>query len=262
MDGFDGKVALLTGAGSGIGAATAERLAAAGVGGVILVDRDGDAANAVGQRLDRPERRLVVVEADVAHEPAWAAIEEQVRGAFGRLDYAVVNAGIAHGESLSDHSFEAWRRILAVNLDGAFLTVRSSLRLIREGGRGGAVVVVASASAVKAEPGTAAYGASKAGALQLARVAAKEAASDGIRVNAILPGGVETPIWRDVPFFKQIVEETGSERAAFDRMASMATPLGRYATADEVAGQIEFLHSDRAATLTGAALSVDGGYTL
>jgi NAD(P)-dependent dehydrogenase (short-subunit alcohol dehydrogenase family) len=262
MDGLEGKVALVTGAGSGIGAATAVRLADAGVVGLLLTDRDGGALDGVAARLGRPGLRLHTCAADVIDEAAWLAVEEQVRADFGRLDYAVANAGIAHGEPLAEHGFDAWRRVLAVNLDGAFLTLRSALRLIREGGRGGAIVVVASAAAVKAEPGIAAYAASKAGALQLARVAAKEGAPDRIRVNAILPGGVETPIWRDVPFFRQLVQETGDERAAFARMAGLATPLGRYATADEVAGQIAFLLSDAAATMTGAALVVDGGYTL
>jgi 2-keto-3-deoxy-L-fuconate dehydrogenase len=262
MDGLEGKIALVTGAGSGIGAATAARLAAAGAGGLVLADRDGLALGEVAGRLDRPGLRLLIRTADVAEERAWLALEAEVRAAFGRLDYAVANAGVAHGEPLAEHSFDAWRRVLAVNLDGAFLTLRSALRLIRAGGRGGAIVVVASAAAVKAEPGVAAYGASKAGALQLARVAAREGAPDRIRVNAILPGGVETPIWRDVPFFRQLVQESGDERAAFDRMAALATPLGRYATADEVATQIAFLLSDAAATMTGAALVVDGGYTL
>jgi len=262
MADLDGKVALVTGAGSGIGAATAARLADSGVGGLVLTDRDAGALTAVAARLDRPDLRLLTHLGDVTDEAAWLALEEQVRGKFGRLDYAVANAGIAHGEPLAEHSFDAWRRVLAVNLDGTFLTIRSTLRLIREGGRGGAIVVVASAAAVKPEPGTAAYAASKAGVLQLARVAAKEGAPDRIRVNAILPGGVQTPIWRDVPFFQQLVQEAGDEQAAFDRMAALATPLGRYATPDEVASQIAFLLSDAAATITGAALVTDGGYTL
>jgi 2-keto-3-deoxy-L-fuconate dehydrogenase len=262
MDGFGGKVALVTGAGSGIGAATAVRLADAGVVGLVLTDRDGAALDALAARLDRPGLRLLARVADVAEEGAWLALEDDSRRTFGRLDCAVANAGIAHGESLAEHAFETWRRVLSVNLDGVFLTLRTALRLIRAGGQGGAIVVVASAAAVKAEPGIAAYGASKAGALQLARVAAKEGAPDRIRVNAILPGGVETPIWRDVPFFQQLVQESGDERAAFEHMASLATPLGRYATADEVATQIAFLLSDAAATMTGAALVTDGGYTL
>jgi NAD(P)-dependent dehydrogenase (short-subunit alcohol dehydrogenase family) len=262
MDDLNGKIALVTGAGSGIGAATATRLADSGVGGLVLTDRDGGALAAVAARLDRPGLRLLKRTADVADENAWLVLEGEVRGAFGRLDYAVANAGVAHGEPLADHRFDEWRRVLAVNLDGAFLTLRSALRLIRAGGRGGAIVVVASAAAVKAEPGIAAYAASKAGALQLARVAAREGAPDRIRVNSILPGGVQTPIWRSVPMFQQLVQESGDEQAAFERMASLATPLGRYATPDEVANQIAFLLSDAAATMTGAALVVDGGYTL
>jgi NAD(P)-dependent dehydrogenase (short-subunit alcohol dehydrogenase family) len=259
---MDGNVALITGAGSGIGAATAARLVEAGVGGLVVTDRDSSGLNALAERLDRPGLRLHPRAADVTNEAAWLALEDEIRAIFGRLDYAVANAGIAHGEPLVDHDFAAWRRVLAVNLDGVFLTLRSALRLIREGGGGGAIVVVSSAAAVKAEPGIAAYGASKAGALQLARVAAKEGAPDRIRVNAILPGGVQTPIWRGVPMFDQILRETGDEQAAFDRLAGLATPLGRFATADEVATQIAFLLSDAAATITGAALNVDGGYTL
>jgi len=148
---------------------------------------------------------------------------------------------------------------LSVNLDGAFLTLRAGMRLLRDGG---AAVVVSSASAIKAEPGVGAYGASKAAVLQLARVAAKEGASRGVRVNAILPGGVETPIWRGMAFFDDLVAETGSEQAAFEKMAGFATPLGRYAKPEEIAGQIAFLLSDAARSITGAGLVVDGGYTL
>ncbi|MCC7369695.1 MAG: SDR family oxidoreductase [Chloroflexi bacterium] len=256
------KIALITGAASGIGAALATRLASDGLAGLALLDRDADALAAVVERLSRPELRILAMPLDVADEAAWADAEARVRSTFGRLDYAVANAGVAHGEALADHSFAAWRRVLSINLDGAFLTLRSCLRLMREGGNGGAIVVVSSASAIKAEPGVAAYGASKAAVLQLARVAAKEAAPDRIRVNAILPGGVQTPIWRDVPFFQDLVQQEGDEQAAFDRMAGMATPLGRYATADEIAGQIAFLLSDASATITGAAIVTDGGYTL
>jgi NAD(P)-dependent dehydrogenase (short-subunit alcohol dehydrogenase family) len=123
-------------------------------------------------------------------------------------------------------------------------------------------VVVSSASAVKAEPGVGAYGASKAALLQLARVAAKEGASRGVRINAILPGGVQTPIWREMPFFREMIADLGSEAAAFEALAGMATPLGRYATPEEIAGQIAFLLSPASGSMTGAALVVDGGYTL
>jgi NAD(P)-dependent dehydrogenase (short-subunit alcohol dehydrogenase family) len=262
MDGLHGKVALITGGGSGIGAATAAQLADAGASGLVLTDRNPEALADVVSRLDRGGLRLLARAADVADESAWLSLEGDVRAAFGGLDFAVANAGVAHGEPLAEHDFEAWRRVLRVNLDGVFLTLRSALRLIRAAGRGGAIVVVSSAAAIKAEPGVAAYGASKAGALQLARVAAKEGATDRIRVNAILPGGVQTPIWRGMPFFQQLAQTAADEQAAFDRMAALATPLGRFATADEVAAQIAFLLSDAAATITGAALVSDGGYTL
>ena len=111
-------------------------------------------------------------------------------------------------------------------------------------------------------PWNAGESASKAAVVQLAKVAAKEGAPDRIRVNAILPGGVETPIWREMPFFQDLIAQHGSEAAAFDAMAAMATPLGRYARADEVAAQIAHLLSDASATMTGAAVVMDGGYSL
>jgi NAD(P)-dependent dehydrogenase (short-subunit alcohol dehydrogenase family) len=149
---------------------------------------------------------------------------------------------------------------MAANLDGAFLSLQAAMRAIPGAG---SVVVSASVSGVKAEPGTAAYGASKAALIQLAKVAAKEGAPRGLRVNAIAPGGVDTPIWDQTPFFRDLVEQHGGDRdAALTAMAAMATPLGRYASADEIAAQIGFLLSDAAATITGAVLVSDGGYSL
>jgi 2-keto-3-deoxy-L-fuconate dehydrogenase len=256
------RVILITGAASGIGEATAARLARAAIGRFVLVDRDGPGCRRVAAALGRGAEDVLVRAHDVADEAAWDATMAATAERFGRLDLAVANAGVADGGEIAEYDFARWRNVLATNLDGVFLTVRASLRAMRQAGRGGAIVVVASASAIQAEPGTAAYGAAKAGALQLARVAAKEGAPDGIRVNAILPGGVETPIWKGVPFFRDLVAETGSEEAAFARMAGMATPLGRYAKPEEIADGIAFLLSDRAAFMTGAAQVVDGGYTL
>jgi NAD(P)-dependent dehydrogenase (short-subunit alcohol dehydrogenase family) len=254
-------VALVTGAASGIGLATATRLAADGVAGLVLVDRDAGRLAAVAETIDGERLRVLTRSHDVADPDAWAETATATQATFGRLDWVVANAGVADSGALTEMSFEAWRRVLSANLDGVFLTLQTGMRLIREGGYGGAIVVVASAAAVKAEAGTGAYAASKAGATQLMRVAAKEGAPDRIRVNAVLPGGVVTPIWRDVPFFTDLVQQTGSEEAAFAAMASMATPLGRYATAEEVAELIAFLLSDAAATVTGASLVCDGGYS-
>jgi NAD(P)-dependent dehydrogenase (short-subunit alcohol dehydrogenase family) len=250
---FAGKHALVTGAASGIGAAVVRRLAADGIGRLTLMDRNVEALRAADGAYG-----AVALGGDVADEETWRAAEQAIASGGG-LDFCVVNAGIADAAPIAEMDFAAWRRVLSVNLDGAFLTLRTAMRRMNDGG---AIVVVASAAAFKAEPGVGAYGASKAGLVQLARVAAKEGAPRRIRVNAIAPGGVETPIWSAMPFFRDLVRQHGSERAAFDAMAPLATPLGRYAGADEIAAQIAFLLSEDAATITGALLASDGGYSL
>jgi 2-keto-3-deoxy-L-fuconate dehydrogenase len=252
-------VALVTGAASGIGRATARRLAADGATALVLVDRDEPALQAIGDEVEAQGIAVMLCRQDVVDEAAWDGVEQGIRRYWRGLDTLIINAGISDSGAIADLSFEAWRRVLSINLDGAFLTLRTGMRLLRDGG---AAVVVSSASAVKAEPGVGAYGASKAALLQLAKVAAKEGAPRGVRVNAILPGGVETPIWSGMPFFRDMVTEHGSEQAAFDALAGMGTPLGRYAKPEEVAGQIAFLLSPAAASMTGAAMMVDGGYTL
>lgn len=250
---FTNSIALVTGAASGIGAAVAETLATGRVAKLVLVDRDGARLDRIASDLPC-ETRLIV--GDVGNETLWGQAD------LSGLTHAVVNAGISSGGPIEDLDFAEWRRVMSVNLDGAFLTLRAAMRAIRENGGGGAIVLTASASGVKAEPGVAAYGASKAAVIQLARVAAKEGAPAGIRVNTIAPGGVETPIWTDLRFFQDLAREKGSEAAAFEAMAAMATPLGRYAKPDEIAEQIAFLLSDKAAFVTGACLITDGGYTL
>ena len=248
---FAGRSALVTGAASGIGKACAEWLAARGIDRLVLVDRDADGLDA----LDLPcavERHL----GDVADEAFWSS----VAAGLGEIDQAVINAGIADGGPIAELALADWRRVLSVNLDGTFLSLKAALGALRDGG---SAVLTASASGFKAEPGTAAYGASKAGVIQLAKVAAKEAAPRGIRINAIAPGGVDTPMWDQTPFFRDLVDQHGGDRAAaLEAMAKMATPLGRYASAQEIAAQIGFLLSDAAASITGAVLTSDGGYSL
>lgn len=248
---FTGRKALITGAGSGIGAACARFLAARGAATLILTDLDRSALAA----LDLPGR-IVRVTGDVSDEAHWDVVAEQLDD----LDHAILNAGVASGSPIVETEFAEWRRVLGTNLDGAFLSLRTAMRAIRDGG---SVVLTASISGVKAEPGTAAYGASKAGVIQLAKVAAKEAAPRRVRVNAIAPGGVDTPIWDQTPFFRDLVTQHDGDRdAALEAMAKLATPLGRYGTAEEIAAQIGFLLSDAAATITGAVLASDGGYSL
>ena len=244
---FHGKTYLITGAASGIGLALAQELAGQGCERLILCDRDSEGLEKV--ELDC---KLDKHAGDIADEDFWSGVT------LGTIDGAVVNAGVAGAAPIADLAFAEWRRILSTNLDGAFLTFRAAMRATRDGG---SIVAVASAAGLKAEPGVAAYGASKAGLIQLARVAAKEGAPRRVRVNAVAPGGVETPVWDAVPMFADRAGEIGRD-AAFAELAAMATPLGRYAKPDEIAGQIAFLLSDSCATVTGAVLVADGGYTL
>jgi NAD(P)-dependent dehydrogenase (short-subunit alcohol dehydrogenase family) len=243
---FEGKTALVTGAASGIGKACAELLAREGAERLLLVDANSEGLGRLC--LDCSVTRVV---GDVADEKLWDVD-------LGALDHAIINAGVAGAAPIADLSLSEWRRILSVNLDGAFLSLRAALRAMREGG---SIVGVASAAGLRPEAGIAAYGASKAGFIQLTRIAAKEAVGRAIRVNAIAPGGVETAIWDAVPMFMDRVQEIGRE-AAFAELASLATPLGRYATPQEIAEQIAFLLSDCASTITGSVLVSDGGYTL
>lgn len=248
---FTGRKALITGAASGIGAACARLLAERGAAHLVLTDIAAGALEALD--LSIPTTRIA---GDVADEAHWAEVAGHLEG----LDHAILNAGVASGSPIAETEFSEWRRVLGVNLDGAFLSLRATMRAIRDGG---SVVLTSSISGMKAEPGTAAYGASKAGVIQLAKVAAKEGAPRGVRVNATAPGGVDTPIWDQTPFFRDLVTQHGGDRAAaLEAMAKMATPLGRYASAEEIAAQIAFLLSDAAATITGAMLASDGGYSL
>ena len=253
MSDFTDCIVLITGAASGIGAATATRLAQSGARKLILADLDEDRLREFAFTLPC-ERQLIV--GDVTEERLWATAD------LTGLTHALVNAGIGAGGPIESLSFADWRRVLSVNLDGVFLTLQAAMRAIRAGGQGGAIVLTASAAGVKAEPGIAAYGASKAAVIHLAKIAAREGAPERIRVNAIAPGGVETPIWTNLDFFQDLIEKTGSEEAAYQAMAGMATPLGRYAKPEEIAEQIAFLLSDKAAYVTGACLVSDGGYSL
>jgi NAD(P)-dependent dehydrogenase (short-subunit alcohol dehydrogenase family) len=257
---FSGEtVALITGAASGIGAATAHALNAAGVRKLALVDRQRESLENLANDLSQTDVLCRVH--DVADDAEWRATEASVRQHFGRLDCVVANAGIADSGAIVDMELQAWRRVLSVNLDGVFLTLRYSLPVMRSGARGGAIVIVSSVSAIKAEAGVAAYGASKAAVIQLARVAAKEHAADGIRVNVVLPGGVATQIWKGVPFFQDLVKQLGSEEAAIAAMGG-EMPLKRYARAEEIAGHIVYLLSDTSGPMTGASVVVDSGYSL
>lgn len=250
---FAGRSALVTGAASGIGAACARALAARGAARLYLVDVDGPGLDA----LDLSEHSGCAVQritGSVADEALWQSLEPQMSG----LDHAVVNAGIGSGGAIAEISLAEWRRVMAVNLDGAFLTLAASLRAMA--GKGGSAVVVASVTGIKPVAGIGPYGVSKAAVAHMARIAAMESARKGIRVNAIAPGGVDTAIWESGDDFAASVAAIGRE-ATIKAMAK-TTPLGRFATSDEMADSILYLLSDAASNITGHVMVSDGGFTL
>jgi NAD(P)-dependent dehydrogenase (short-subunit alcohol dehydrogenase family) len=250
---FSGRTALITGAASGIGAATARWLDAQGIAELVLVDRDGPGLEAL--ELTCQVRRHV---GDVADPALWQAVES----GLARLDHALINAGVANGGLIAETDFAEWRRILSVNLDGAFLGLRSALRVMKRG-HGKSVVLTSSAAGVKPVAFSGAYGASKAGVIHLARVAAAEHLKDGIRVNAVAPGRVDTPIWTRTDHFRQLETSLGSREAALEELGRQATGDAHgFTKAGDIAAQIGFLLSDAAMNITGTVLVSDGGYTL
>ncbi len=257
MQNFQGRTALVTGAASGIGAACAELLAERGAAKLVLVDLD-EAGMAA---LNLGTCEVVCIKGSVADETLWEDITPHLEG----LNHAIVNAGIGGFGPLAELSMAEWRRILDVNLDGAFLTLRTSLQAMLKAQADGvrkpaSVVITASSTGVKPVPGTGPYGVSKAAVAHMARMAAAENAAAGIRINAIAPGGVDTAIWESGPDFVAAVGKHGRE-AVIGNMAK-TTPLGRFSTARETAQSILFMLSDEASNLTGHVLVDDGGFTL
>ncbi len=252
MTRLSGKVALVTGAASGLGAATARRLAKEGAT-VVLTDRDIVGEDIAAHIVDTGGRAVFRLH-DVTSQPDWAAAVEHAVADFGRLDILVNNAGVAGGNhELMDHSFDAWRQILSVNLDGVFLGLRHAGPRIAASG-GGSVINISSILGKVGMAGAAAYCASKGGVTLLTKAAALEWAPLGIRVNSIHPGFIDTPMVSGALAGR----EDGNEM----RVALMAAhPLGRFGVPKEIGDAVAFLASDDASFITGAELVVDGGYT-
>jgi NAD(P)-dependent dehydrogenase (short-subunit alcohol dehydrogenase family) len=246
-------VGVVTGAGSGLGAATAELFAARG-GSVIVTDRDVDAAGAVADGIVAAGGLAEAVALDVTDEAAVDACFARVADRFGRLDWAHNNAGVEGPFApTTETALADWSATLGVNLTGVFLCLRAELRIM-ERARSGAIVNTASINSYIAHERTVAYSASKAGVLGLTRAAALEQARNGIRVNAVCPGWMATPM----------TSERASARLGRDVLAGAArvVPLGRVADPAEVAELVVWLASPAASYVTGQGIIADGGFTV
>jgi NAD(P)-dependent dehydrogenase (short-subunit alcohol dehydrogenase family) len=247
---FTGQVALVTGGSSGMGLATAQAFAEAGAA-VILADVNEAALSAAAEALTAAGHEALGVVCDVSQEDQVDAMVNQAVGSFGRLDMAFNNAGIqAPPTDAADEPAETFDRVNAINLRGVWACMKHELRQMRAQGSG-AIVNCSSLGGLVGLPGRAAYHASKHGVIGLTRSAALEYAPRGIRINAVCPGTIETPMVTDMI--------AKGELSVPDAVANQ--PVGRLGRADEIAAAVLWLSSPGASLIVGVALPVDGGYT-
>ena len=251
---LEGRVGVVTGGGRGIGAAVAGRFAEHGAA-VVVADIDDEAACSTAASIAEATGALVEpLELDVTDEHAVETAFESILSQHGRLDCAVANAGVLHLEKVIDLDIADWRRVVDVNLTGAFLTVRAAARRMSRG----SIVVTSSLFGLRGGAGNGAYSASKFGVIGLAQSLAAEMAPAGVRVNCVCPGQIATPMLDEVV---EGLSRIGSDGPA-SSMGELASriPSGRLGTADDIADACLFLASDLSSYVTGQSLVVDGGW--
>ena len=249
---LSGRVALVTGGSRGIGAATAVMLAQAGADVALTYRSRKDEAEKVGQRIERTGRRWTALRADLSRRDDCERVVRQTAEAYGKLDIFVANAGIwpPQDQPVSEMADEQWRTTLATNLDSVFWGTRAALKVLKRGGR---VVIVTSTAGQRGEAFHADYAATKGALISFVKSVAVEVAGDDITVNSVAPGWVDTEMSR-IPYER----EAGGGKREIEN----GIPLGRVASAEDVAGPIVFLCSSLARHITGEILNVNGGSVL
>jgi 3-oxoacyl-[acyl-carrier protein] reductase len=244
---FQNEVAIVTGAGRGIGETIASSLAAEGAT-VVIADLDRPSAERVASEITDAGHRALAVQADVAEPSQVNSLIADTLSRFGRLDVLVNNAGIGSNKPVLETTLEEWELQLRVNLTGTFLCGQAAARAMLKSKTGGRIVNIASISGQRGGQGRGAYGASKAGVILLTKVMAVELAPLGVRVNAVSPGPVDTDQSRGT-------HTPSTRRAYYDRI-----PVRRYGEREEIAAAVLFLASRESSFVNGHVLNVDGGF--
>jgi meso-butanediol dehydrogenase / (S,S)-butanediol dehydrogenase / diacetyl reductase len=248
---LDGKVTLITGGAGAIGLATARRCSEEGAT-VIIADLDGTRVERAADDLRARGTDVRALQVDVTSDASVAAMVADVASVNDRVDVLFTSAGFLSVGSVTDASLDDWHRTLAVNVTGTFLCARHVVPVMVAGG-GGSIVVMSSTAGLVAEPDIAAYCASKGAVLMLGRQMAIDYARQGIRVNVICPG------WIDTPFNDPVIARSGPD--AVSPAIDTIIPLGRQGHPDEVADVVVFLASDASRLMTGSVVVADGGLT-
>ncbi|MEI5685659.1 MULTISPECIES: SDR family oxidoreductase [Sphingomonas] len=258
MSALAGHTAIITGASSGIGLAVAEGLAGAGAAVVINYRSDEDSANSLAERIGERGGRAIAVQADVSQEQEVGRLFDAAADAFGRIDVLVSNSGVQKDAPVADLSLDDWNTVIDINLTGQFLCAREAVRRFRsqpESARpsrsAGTIIAMSSVHELIPWAGHVNYAAAKGGVRMLTRTLAQEVAPDRIRVNAIAPGAIRTPI----------NQEAWETPEALEKLLRLI-PYGRIGEPEDVARAAVWLASDEADYVTGTTLFVDGGMSL